>query len=289
MSRRYELKDDEFALIADLLPPAGRPGGRWNDHRSTLDGVLWILHTGAQWRELPERYGKWKSVYDRFNRWARDGTIDRILERLHLRLDASGRIDFDLWCIDGTSIRASRAAAGAGGEKGDGRARRPRPRPLAGRLRDEAAPGRRLRRRAALRRRHGGPGPRVEVPGAGPGGGADQASRSRPAASQASTPGRRQGLQLAAYPPLSATSGHQGRDPHSQGSAEKPEVRRRGLPPPQHRRAVHPLAEGEPPPGDPVREAGGQFPGDGEARHDPPLLPTPRAVRQNLEAYLGRQ
>ena len=118
MTRRYELKDEEFTLIADLLPPTGRPGGRWNDHRTTLDGVLWILHTGAQWRELPERYGKWKSVYDRFNRWARDGTIDRVLEHLHLRLDASGRIDFDLWCIDGTSIRASRAAAGAGGGKG---------------------------------------------------------------------------------------------------------------------------------------------------------------------------
>ncbi|WP_231871424.1 IS5 family transposase [Planctomyces sp. SH-PL62] len=118
MTRRYELKDEEFALIADLLPPVGRPGGRWNDHRTTLDGVLWILHTGAQWRELPERYGKWKSVYDRFNRWARDGTIDRILERLHLELDASGRIDFDLWCIDGTSIRAGRAAAGAGGKRG---------------------------------------------------------------------------------------------------------------------------------------------------------------------------
>lgn len=196
MTRRYELKDEEFALIADLLPPTGRPGGRWNDHRTTLDGVLWILHTGAQWRELPERYGKWKSVYDRFNRWARDGTIDRVLERLHLELDASGRIDFDLWCIDGTSIRASRAAAGAGagGEKGDGRARRPRPRPLARRLRDEAAPGRRLRRRPARGRRHGGPGPRIEVSGAGPGGGEDQAAGPRPPATPAPATGRRQGV-----------------------------------------------------------------------------------------------
>jgi len=185
MSRRYELKDEEFAAVADLLPPVGRPGVRWNDHRATLDGVLWILHTGAQWRELPERYGKWKSVYDRFNRWARDGTTDRILERVHLKLDASGRIDFDLWCIDGTSIRASRSAAGAGGGKGDGRAGRPRPRPLPRRLRDEAPPGRRLRRRPALGRRHGGPGPRVEVAGAGPGRRADQASRPGPAASPA--------------------------------------------------------------------------------------------------------
>ena len=275
MTRRYELKDEEYAAIADLLPSVGRPGGRWNDHRTTLDGVLWILHTGAQWRELPERYGKWKSVYDRFNRWARDGTIDRILERLHLELDAWGRIDFDLWCIDGTSIRASRAAAGAGGEKGDGRAGRPRPRPLPRRLRDEAPPARRLARRPALGRRHRGPGPRVEVFGAGPGGGADQASRPRPTAAQAPAPGRRQGLQLSAHPPLPATEGDQGGDPHSQGPAEEPEVRRRGLPPTKHRRAMHPLAQGESPPGDPVREAGGELPGHGQARHDPPLLPAP--------------
>ena len=53
MTRRYELKDEEFALIADLLPPVGRPGGRWNDHRRTLDGVLWILHTGPNGGNSP--------------------------------------------------------------------------------------------------------------------------------------------------------------------------------------------------------------------------------------------
>jgi transposase len=76
-----------------------------------------MLHTGAQWRELPERYGKWKSVHDRYNRWRGDGTIDRMLERLYLRLDEHGRIDVELWCIDATQIRASRAAAGAVGGK----------------------------------------------------------------------------------------------------------------------------------------------------------------------------
>ena len=65
MDRRYELTDQEFARIADLLPPDGRRGGQWNDHRTTLDGIFWVLHTGAQWREVPDRYGKWKTVYDR--------------------------------------------------------------------------------------------------------------------------------------------------------------------------------------------------------------------------------
>ena len=124
MIRRYELTDEQFALVKDLMPATGRPGGQWKDHRTTLDGIFWILHTGAQWRELPDRYGNWKTVYDRFNRFRRDGTIARILERLLLKLGEDGRVDEDLWCIDATSIRASRSAAGAGGgKKGGARAR----------------------------------------------------------------------------------------------------------------------------------------------------------------------
>jgi transposase len=136
MVRRYELTDAQFALIEELLPKNGRRGGQWNDHRTTLNGIFWILHSGAQWRELPERYGQWKSVYDRFTRWRKDGTIDRILERLHRTLDERGRIDLDLWCVDATCIRASRSAAGAlGGGKGAGRAGRSRPGSLPRRVR----------------------------------------------------------------------------------------------------------------------------------------------------------
>lgn len=113
--RRYELTDRRWELISDLMPQPGSAGGRpWRDHREVLNGIFWILHTGAQWRELPERYGPWKTVYGRFRRWQREGLIDRILKRLQVRLDQDGRIDWDLFCIDGTSIRASRSAAGAG-------------------------------------------------------------------------------------------------------------------------------------------------------------------------------
>ena len=112
--RRYELTDEQFEAIADLMPANGRRGGQWNDHRTTLNGIFWVLHTGAQWREVPERYGPCQSVYDRFNRWRKDGMFDRILQRLQYRLDQQGRIDWDLWCVDGSNIRASRSAAGAG-------------------------------------------------------------------------------------------------------------------------------------------------------------------------------
>ena len=50
MTRRYEITDEQYAMIADLMPATGKPGGQWNDHRTTLDGIFWILHTGAQWR-----------------------------------------------------------------------------------------------------------------------------------------------------------------------------------------------------------------------------------------------
>jgi transposase len=116
--RRYELTDEQWALIEDLLPSnTGRRGRQWRDHRTLLNAILWTLHAGAPWRDLPERYGPWQTVYDRFQRWRREGLFDQILQRLQIRLDAEGRIDWDLWCVDGSSIRASRAAAG-GGKKG---------------------------------------------------------------------------------------------------------------------------------------------------------------------------
>lgn len=109
---RGDLSDDQWRLIAGLFPEQKR-GGKWNDHRLVFDGILWVLRTGAPWRDLPERYGKWQSVYDRFNRSRKDGTFDRVLKALRIRLDKEGHIDWDLWCVDGTSVRASRSAAGA--------------------------------------------------------------------------------------------------------------------------------------------------------------------------------
>lgn len=115
MSRRYELTEQQFNLIRDLLPQNDHPNGGhpWEDHHRYLNGMFWILHSGAQWREMPERYGKWNSVYCRFRRWQKDGTIKKILTRLQLVLDENGLIDDQLWCIDGSVIRASRSAAGA--------------------------------------------------------------------------------------------------------------------------------------------------------------------------------
>ena len=118
---RFDLSDAEWERIAPFFPDRyhhGRAGHPWKDHRPPVNGILWHLHTGAPWPDTPQRYGKWKTVYDRFNRWRKDGTWARALDALLLRLDDDGFIARDLWFIDASVIRASRAAAGAGKKGG---------------------------------------------------------------------------------------------------------------------------------------------------------------------------
>ncbi len=113
---RFDLTDAQWERIAPFLPDryhhgqAGHPG---RDHRPLVNGILWHLHTGAPWPDTPERYGSWQTVYDRFNRWRRDGTWATILDALLLQLDRAGGIDRALWCVDGTVSRAHVSAAGA--------------------------------------------------------------------------------------------------------------------------------------------------------------------------------
>ena len=86
--RHYELSDAPWEQIADLMPrPGPQGGGSWRDHRQVVNGLLWKLNTGAQWRDIPERYGPWSSVYDRLVRWRREGLPDRL--RLRLAMPSS--------------------------------------------------------------------------------------------------------------------------------------------------------------------------------------------------------
>jgi transposase len=121
-TKRHELSDPQWAELADFFPPRSRKrGGQWKDDRLMLNGIFWRLNTGAPWRDLPERYGPWQTVYDRFTKMRKSGLLDRILERLQLRLNQAGLIDPDLFCIDGSNVRASRAAAGAAKKKSTAR------------------------------------------------------------------------------------------------------------------------------------------------------------------------
>jgi transposase len=112
--KRHELTDEQWESIQALLPKhTAKTGRKRRDPKQMLNGILWILRTGAPWRDLPERFGPWKTVYHYFHRWRDDGTFDRILQALQIHLDRSGQIDWNLWCIDGSCVRASRASAGA--------------------------------------------------------------------------------------------------------------------------------------------------------------------------------
>ena len=81
--KRYELTSVQWRRIEALLPgKAGDPGGTCADNRTFVNGVLWVLRSGAHWHDLPERYGKWKSVHKRFSRWAKAGVWERVFNHL---------------------------------------------------------------------------------------------------------------------------------------------------------------------------------------------------------------
>jgi transposase len=111
------LTDREWELIRDLFPPLAPTGRPPRDRRQVVDGILWILRTGAPWRDLPEGFGPWGTVWDLFDKSNGDGTLDTILSRLRSsRIDA-GEVDNELWCIDGSSVRAARCAGGGAKKK----------------------------------------------------------------------------------------------------------------------------------------------------------------------------
>ncbi len=115
---RHRLADEQWELIADLFPPPARTGRPPTDRRRVMDGILWILRSGAPWRDLPEeQFGPWETTYGLFNAWNASGLLDAVLSRLQAASIDAGKIDQKLWCVDGTIARAHRCAGG-GGKKG---------------------------------------------------------------------------------------------------------------------------------------------------------------------------
>lgn len=113
MPKRYELTDAKWNEIKDLLP--GKEGARGRtarDNRTFVNGVLWVLRSGAYWCHMPERYGNWKSAHKRFTRWARAGVWEEVFEVL------TEDQDNEYLMIDTTIVRThQQAATGKGGPK----------------------------------------------------------------------------------------------------------------------------------------------------------------------------
>ena len=106
------MSDEEWAFFEPFVTRRGPHSGRRpQDHRRVLDGVFWIARTGAQWRDLPEFFGKWSTVYRQFRRWTLSGLWDLLLDVLN---DTEG-VGETVQMIDSTVIRAHHCAAGARG------------------------------------------------------------------------------------------------------------------------------------------------------------------------------
>ncbi|MEU5136999.1 IS5 family transposase [Streptomyces californicus] len=110
---RGDLTNAEWVLLKPHLPVSERGGGRWSDHSKVINGILFRVRTGIPWRDLPERFGRWKTIYERHRRWSADGTWDRILRAVQADADLAGRIDWSMVSVDSTSCRAHQHAAGA--------------------------------------------------------------------------------------------------------------------------------------------------------------------------------
>jgi transposase len=117
--RRHELTDEQWQVIEPLLPVSGLKGRPRVDDRRVINGMLFKAKTGLAWRDLPERYGPWKTVYNRFWRWSRNGTLTALVRRVRViaeAVDELGREVDDLGrevAVDSSIVRAHQHAAGA--------------------------------------------------------------------------------------------------------------------------------------------------------------------------------
>jgi transposase len=112
--KRGDLTDTQWEQLQPLLPPqkpkTGRPA---SDHRCIVNGILWLLRTGAPWRDVPERYGPWRTVASRFYRWRQAGIWQHLFETVQQQADAAEQMGWAIHYVDGTIVRAHQHAAGS--------------------------------------------------------------------------------------------------------------------------------------------------------------------------------
>nr|WP_279310234.1 transposase [Salinibacter ruber] len=98
------MTDEQFEWIKEALPEVDERGRPCENHRKVTGGTFWVLRSGAPWRDLPERYGSWKTVYNRFRRWAEDGALQSVAWKLQGEPDAGDRIDWERSGAHSTTI-----------------------------------------------------------------------------------------------------------------------------------------------------------------------------------------
>ena len=135
-----DLTDVQWAVLEPTFRPRRRPDGRgrpWTDPRAVMNGVLWVLRTGAPWHDLPSRYPPYQTCHRRFQLWQRSGRLDRLLQRLAEDLRDRGKIDLSEAFVDATFASAKKGALKSVQRAGrigwQGRSPRRRGRPVGGR------------------------------------------------------------------------------------------------------------------------------------------------------------
>ena len=113
MSRFEVLTDAQWELIEPLLPSSeGKRGRRFRDHRLVVEGIIYRFRCGVAWRDVPDHFGPWQTLWKRHRRWSTDGTYQRIFERVRELQNQAGTLDW-LLSVDSTIVRAHQHAAGA--------------------------------------------------------------------------------------------------------------------------------------------------------------------------------
>ena len=114
MRGRWELTDEQWEVVEPVLRPqrrADKRGRPWHDTRAVLHGVLWVLGSGAQWRELPEKYPPFQTCHRRFQQWVRSGKLEECLRRLARHLHELGQLNLEEAFVDATFASAKKGAS----------------------------------------------------------------------------------------------------------------------------------------------------------------------------------
>jgi transposase len=113
-----DLTNEQWNVVEAILPTdqvrSDKRGRPWSDRRKVLNGVLWVLRTGAPWKDLPARYGPYQTVHRRFQNWVRDGVIEKVLLALADHLKEAGGLDLKECFVDGTFVPAKKGGAWSG-------------------------------------------------------------------------------------------------------------------------------------------------------------------------------
>lgn len=119
-----DLTDEQWKVVETILPEdpvrEDRRGRPWSDRRKVLNGLLWILRTGAPWPDLPVRYGPFQTAHRRFQNWVKSGVMEKLLQTLAKHLQQAGGLDLQECFVDGTFVPAKKGATGREDQAGQG-------------------------------------------------------------------------------------------------------------------------------------------------------------------------